>query len=384
MAKTRNRQGYLRVSAPAIGSAEIEEMLDAIRSGWVTTGPKVAELQHRLEDYLGAPHVRCLTSCTAGLTLALRLAGIGPGDEVLVPSMTFVACANVVVHCGARPVFVDCVADTGLIDLDHAASLVTERTAAVMPVHLGGHPLDMDALGDFRDRHGLTVIEDAAHAIGAHWRGRAIGTHGNIVAFSFHATKNMTTFEGGALALTDPAHAERVRRLSLHGLDRSAWARHESESPAAYDVPEPGFKLAMTDVAAAVGIHQLARLDGWIERRAMLADAYDARLAELPLALSPRPPEHSRHAHHLYMVSVLDEAPLTRDELVGALHEAGIGTTIHYTPIHRMSYYAERSPGAHLPVSEDRSERVLTLPLHADMDEEDVDYVASELARMLA
>jgi dTDP-4-amino-4,6-dideoxygalactose transaminase len=281
-------------------------------------------------------------------------------------------------------VFVDCLPETGLIDLDHAAALVTERTAAIIPVHLGGHPLDLDRLNAFRDRHGIVVIEDAAHAIGARWRGRPVGAHGNATAFSFHASKNMTTFEGGAFATEVAGDADRVGRLSLHGLDRSSWTRRESESPAGYDVPEPGFKLAMTDVAAAVGIHQLARLDAAIERRAELAAAYDARLAELPLALPPRPPEHARHAHHLYMVRLLDEAPLTRDRLVAQLHEAGIGTTIHFAPIHRMSWYRQRCGDVRLPASEDRARRVLTLPLHPDMDEDDVDDVARELARLLS
>jgi dTDP-4-amino-4,6-dideoxygalactose transaminase len=378
------RREYLPVSAPSFGAEEIDELLDAVRSGWVTTGPKVAELQRRLEAYVGVPHVRCLSSCTAGLELALRLAGVGAGDEVLVPTMTFVSCANVVEHVGARPVFVDCAAETGLLDLAHAGSLVGPRTVAIMPVHLGGHPFDMDALKAFGARHRLAIVEDAAHAIGARWRGRPIGAHGNPTAFSFHATKNVTTFEGGALALTDSASADRVRRLSLHGLDRSAWTRHDTPSPAGYDVLEPGFKLAMTDVAAAVGIHQLTRLDGWIERRAAIADAYDAWLAELPLALPPRPPAHARHAHHLYMVRVLDDAPLDRDALVRELHEARIGTTVHFAPIHGFTYYRERLGMAELPVAEDRARRVLSLPLHPAMDDADVEDVGRTLARLLS
>jgi dTDP-4-amino-4,6-dideoxygalactose transaminase len=376
-------RAYLRVSAPSIGEEEIEEVLDAIRSGWVTTGPKVGALQADLERYLGVPHVRCLTSCTAGLLLALKVAGVGPGDEVLLPTMTFVSCASAVEHVGARPVFVDSVPDTGHLDLDHAASLVTPATAAIMPVHLGGHPLDMDAVNAFRDRHGVTVVEDAAHAIGATWRNRHIGAHGNLAAFSFHATKNMTTFEGGALTLTDAASAERVRRLSLHGLDRSAWARHDSLAPAAYDVPEPGFKCAMTDVAAAVGLHQLTKLDDSIERRRALSDAYDERFADLPLELPPRPPGHARHAHHLYMVRVTGDAPLDRDALVRELHAARIGTSVHFAPIHRFAYYRERPGIGPLPVAEDRARRVLSLPLHPAMDETDVDDVTRTLAGLL-
>ena len=233
--------------------------------------------------------MRCLSSCTAALTIALRLLEVGEGDEVLVPSMTFVSCANVVEHARARPVLVDSDPETGLIDLDHAESLVTERTRALMPVHLAGFPVDLDAVNAFRDRHGIAVVEDAAHAIGARWKGRPVGSHGNLTAFSFHATKNITTFEGGALAVPAEAAAERAGRLSLHGLSRSAWTRHGTAGPAAYEVAEPGFKFSMNDISAAVGIHQLARLDGWIERRAELADLYDEALRDLPARAAAAP-----------------------------------------------------------------------------------------------
>jgi len=379
------RAEYLRISAPSLGEEEIVELLDAIRSGWVTTGPKVQVLQRALADYLGVEHVRCLSSCSAGLSLALRTAGIGAGDEVLVPTMTFVACANAVEHLGARPVFVDCEPESGLIDLAHAEALMSERTAAIMPVHLAGHPLDMDALNALRDRHGIAVIEDAAHAIGAAWGGRRIGAHGNPASFSFHASKNMTTFEGGALALHDAATDERVGRLSLHGLSSSAWSRHDSTEPAGYEVVEPGYKLGMHDVAAAVGIHQLARLDGWIERRRAIAATYDERLADLPLELPPPVPPGARHAHHLYMVRVRADAPLGRGALVAALHEARIGTSIHFTPIHTFEYYARRSGlrPEDLPVALDRSRRVLSLPLHPSMTEHDVDDVAVAVGEAL-
>ena len=376
MDRATQRAEYLRLSAPQVGRDEIEELLDAIRSGWVTTGPKVLTLQQRLEEYLGVPHVRCLSSCTAGLQLALKIAGVRPGDEVLVPTMTFVSCANAVEHMGARVVLVDCDRHTGLLDL---------ADAAIMPVHLAGRPVDMDALGAFEQRHKIAVIEDAAHAIGAEWRGRRIGAHGNPTAFSFHATKNITTFEGGALAVQDGQTAERVERLSLHGLSRSAWTRHDTAAPASYEVPEPGYKLAMHDVAAAVGIHQLARLDGWIETRRAIAEAYDDRLADLPLETPPRTPQHARHAHHLYMVCLRDGAPEDRDAVAAALQRARIGTSVHFTPIHTYEYYRRRyglRPDD-LPVALDRWRRVLSLPLHPSMTVDDVDDVASALAAAL-
>ena len=297
-----SRTQFLGVSRPEFGDEEIDELLDAIRSGWVTTGPKVSVLQDRLSEYIGVPYVRCLNSCTAGLTLALRVLGVGPGDEVLVPSLTFVSCANAVVHLGATPVLVDSEPTAGLIDLADAERKVSPRTRALMVVHLAGFPLDLDAVNAFRDRNGIPVVEDAAHAIGAEWGGRRIGGHGNLASFSFHATKNITTFEGGALAIADERQDERIARLSLHGLTRSSWARHGDIAPGDYDVPEPGFKFAMHDVSAAVGIHQLTRLDGWIDRRRDIADLYDAALAHLPLELPLRPPAGARHAHHLYVV----------------------------------------------------------------------------------
>ena len=377
---------YLGLSAPHIGDEEIEELLDSIRSGWLTTGPKVATFQERLASYLQVPHVRCLSSCTAGLTLALQMLEVGPGDEVLLPSMTFVSCANAIEHFGARPVFVDSDPATGLIDLEHAESLVCERTKAIMPVHLAGHPVDLGAVNALRDRHGIAVIEDAAHAIGARWLGRPIGSHGNLTAFSFHATKNITTFEGGALAVADQRVAERVGRLALHGLSRSAWSRHGASGPADYEVAEPGFKFTMNDISAAVGIHQLGRLDGWIERRAELADAYDAALRDLPFELPPRPPAHARHAHHLYIVRLDEDRRVDRDALIEQMQQHGIGCSVHFKAIHFYDYYRTRyalEPGD-LPVASQLSARALSLPLFPAMSEADVDHVASTLADLLS
>ena len=377
---------YLGLSAPQIGDEEIEELLDSIRSGWLTTGPKVRAFQRRLEEYLHVANVRCLASCTAGLTIAMRMLGVGPGDEVLVPSLTFVSCANVVEHAGARPVFVDSDPATGLLDLGHAESLATPRTRALMPVHLAGHPVDMGAVNDLRDRLGIAVVEDAAHAIGARWGGRPIGSHGNLTSFSFHATKNITTFEGGALATPDAAVAERAERLSLHGLSRSAWARHGAAGPAAYEVAEPGFKFAMNDISAAVGIHQLGRLDGWIERRGELADHYDEALRDLPLELPPRPPAHARHAHHLYITRLRDDAPLERDRVIERMQQHRIGCSVHFKAIHLYDHYRSRYGLApdDLPVAARLSARSLSLPLFPAMSDADVEHVATTLASVLA
>src|SRR4051812_3107916 len=288
------RDSFLVFGRPLIGEEEIPEGVDSMRSGWGGTGPKVQRFERDLEAYVGAGHVRCVGSCTAALILALRVLQIGPGDEVLVPAMTFVASANAVEHAGATPVLVDCEPLTGLIDLDAAERAITSRTRAVMPVHLAGRPVDVDRLAALRDGHGIAVIEDAAHAIGAEWKGRRIGAHGNLAAFSFYVTKNITTIEGGALATGELEVAERVERLALHGLSLGAWARFSDAGYRHYEVVEPGFKFNLTDVQAALGLHQLPRLDGWIDARAQRWERYDELLGGLPLATPPPPAPQTR------------------------------------------------------------------------------------------
>lgn len=380
------RDDFLGIARPDLGEEEIEEVVATIRSGWLTTGPMVAAFQDGLGAYLRAPHLRCLNSCTAGLMLSLHLREIGRGDEVLLPANTFISCANVVEHSGARPVLVDCDPLTGLIDLAHAETLVGPRTRAIMAVHLGGRPVDLDALGALARRHDLVVIEDAAHAIGAEWGGRRIGGHGNLCSFSFHATKNMTTFEGGALMVHDEAEAERVGRLAIHGLTKSAWNRHGTPAPARYDVLEPGFKLAMNDPAAAVGVHQLRRLDGWIERRDELSRMYDELLDGLPLQTPPPVQAGARHARHLYAVLVRPDAAATRDATIMELLHRNIGTSVHFHGVHLQTYYRERCNirPEDLPGATDWARRSLTLPLHPGLVEEDLCDVRDALAAVLA
>ncbi|HUO69588.1 MAG TPA: DegT/DnrJ/EryC1/StrS aminotransferase family protein [Solirubrobacteraceae bacterium] len=266
--RLRVRDSFLIFGSPIIGEEEIAEVVDSMRSGWVGTGPKVQRFESMLAGYVGVPHCRCVSSCTAALILSMQVLGIGPGDEVLVSAMTFVASANAVEHAGATPVLVDSVPGTGLIDLGAAEAAITARTRAIMPVHLAGRPVDMERLNALRDRHDLLVIEDAAHALGAHWRGRQIGSFGNVAAFSFYVTKNVTTIEGGALATESRAVAEAVERLALHGLSLGAWQRFSDAGFRHYEVVTPGYKYNMTDVQAALGLHQLPRLDRWIDQRA--------------------------------------------------------------------------------------------------------------------
>ena len=381
----RAREQFLVFGRPVIGEAEIAEVVDSLRSGWIGTGPKVQRFEGMLADYLDVPHVRCVSSCTAALMLGLQTLGVGPGDEVIVPTMTFIASANAVEHVGATPVFVDSEPGTGLIDLAAADAAVTGRTRAIMPVHLSGRPVDMDAVNAFRDRHGLLVVEDAAHAIGAQWRGTRIGGHGNLAAYSFYVTKNITTIEGGALSTTDRELAERVERLALHGLSLGAWERFSDKGYRHYEVEEPGFKFNMTDVQAALGLHQLPRLDEWIDKRARVWARYDELLDGLPLETPPRA-EEMRHARHLYQVLVAPDAVRSRDELMAFLTQRKIGVGVHYRACHLHAYYRERyelKRGA-FPVATDISERTLSLPLSSDLTEDDLLDVVAALRDGLA
>jgi dTDP-4-amino-4,6-dideoxygalactose transaminase len=384
-ASRRTRRDFLVFGAPVIGEEEIAEVVDSLRSGWIGTGPKVQRFERSLEEYVGVEHVRCLSSCTAALLLGLLALGVEEGDEVIVPAMTFAASANAVLHAGATPVLVDSEPLTGLIDLDAAEAAVTDRTRAIMPVHLSGRPVDLDRLAEIADRHSIAVIEDAAHAIGAEWHGRRIGSHGNVTAFSFYATKNITTAEGGALATSDPQIAERIERLSLHGLSTGAWRRYSDAGFKHYEVVDPGYKFNMTDLQAALGIHQIARLDGWIDERRRLGERYDALLAGLPLTTPPEPAADTRHARHLYQVLLDPDCARTRDEVLDAMTMQWIGVGVHYRGVHLHEYYRERLRlrPEDLPVATDISERTLSLPLSPALTDEDQDDVVAALERAL-
>jgi dTDP-4-amino-4,6-dideoxygalactose transaminase len=379
------RKDFLVFGRPDVGEAEIDEVVESLRSGWIGTGPKVERFERMLEDYVGVPHVRCVSSCTAALFLTMSSLEIEPGDEVLLPSMTFVACANAIEHTGAKPVFVDSEPRTGLIDLAAAEEAITSRTKAIMPVHLAGRPVDLDRLNELRDKHGMTVLEDAAHAIGARWQGKPIGSFGNPTAFSFYVTKNITTIEGGAIATVDPRLAGEVEKAALHGLSAGAWRRYSDAGFKHYEATTLGYKFNMTDVQAALGIHQLPQLDEWIDRRADAWERYDAALADLPLELPPAPDEGTRHARHLYQVCVTDQAPISRDDLLDALHADRIGAGVHYRAVHLHPYYRDRYQidPASLPVATDISARTVSLPLSHTLSDADLEDVVDAIRRAL-
>lgn len=381
---------FLPFALPELGEEEIAEVVDTLKSGWITTGPKVKRFEADFCAFLGDPaiHAIAVNSATAGLHLALEALGIGPGDEVITTTHTFTATAEVVRYLGADVVLVDVDPATLCIDLDAIERAITPRTKAVMPVHYGGLAVDMPALLALAERHGLKVVDDAAHALPATSHGRLIGTtSAHATVFSFYANKTMTTGEGGMVVTRDEAMARRMRTMRLHGMSRDAFDRFQSTVPSwYYEIVAPGFKYNLTDIAAALGIHQLKRLRGFQQRREHLAQHYDAALADLPLILPPRPMKGDVHAWHLYAIRLGDEAKVSRDVFIERLFAAGIGCSVHYIPLHLQPYWRDRyglKPEM-FPAAHKVWERTVSLPLYTRMTEADVDRVVAAVKSALA
>jgi dTDP-4-amino-4,6-dideoxygalactose transaminase len=379
----RNR--YLVFGAPTIGAAEKAEALACLDSGWVGSGPRVAEFERRLRDYLGAPSAIAVSSCSAALHLALRVLDLPPGAEVITTAMTFCATANAIVHAGHVPVFADCDRETFNIDLDDVRRRITPLTRAIVPVHFAGRPCDMKALERIAAEHGLAVVEDAAHALEAAIDGRHCGTFGDFGCFSFYATKSLTTVEGGLVVARDPGQVARLKTLALHGIAADAWQRFSDEGFLHYDVDEPGFKYNLTDLAASIGLRQLDGLEARWARRRALWRFYDTELAALPLRLPAPPAPGTRHALHLYSCLVDDgRTSVTRDEVLARLHGLRIGAGVHYRPLHQHPWYRRHHgvrTGA-LPNAEWVGERTFSLPLTAWMTDEDAADVVRALHRI--
>ena len=380
------RSGYLVFGSPALGEEEIAEVVATLRSGWIGTGPRVQRFERAFAEYVDSPHAVAVSSCTAALHLALLALGVGPGDEVIVPAMTFAATANVVVHVGARPVFADVDRATLCLDPEDAARRVTTRTRAIIPVHFGGRPCDMDSILALSREHGLVVVEDCAHAIEALYNGRHAGLLGDIGAFSFYVTKNVVTAEGGMVTTRDSDVAQRLKMLALHGLDADAWTRFSDSGFRHYDVVAPGFKYNMTDLQAALGVHQLARVELNLVRRQEIWARYDAAFADLPVFLPAPEAPGTRHARHLYTLLLdVDRLRVDRDAVQVALHELKIGTGIHYRALHLHRYYRETYGYARgdFPNSEWISDRTLSLPLSPNLGDDDVADVIHAVRRTL-
>ena len=382
----RPPERYLVFGRPAIGEAEIAEVVDTLRSGWIGTGPKVARFEREFAAYIGSQHAVAVASCTAALHLAIRANGIGPGDEVVTSPLTFCATVNAILHAGATPVLADCEPGTGNLDPARVAERITPRTRAILPVHLAGRPCDMAALGEIAARHDVALLEDCAHAIETRSvQGRSAGTHGRAGAFSFYVTKNLVTAEGGMLVTDDRAFADRVRVMALHGMSADAWRRFSDAGYRHYDVVDAGFKYNMTDLQASLGIHQLARIEENLVRREEIWRRYDEAFADLPLETPAPPAPDTRHARHLYTVQLeAGRCLVPRDRFLAALHAEGIGTGVHYRAISEHEFYRERLGirAGEYPVAEDIGRRTLSLPLSPGLSDRDVEDVICAVRRV--
>jgi perosamine synthetase len=371
---------YIPFAQPDIGRGEIDAVVDALQSGWITTGPRAHQFEDAFAAYVGARHAIAVNSCTAALHLALEAAGIRRGDEVLVPTMTFAATAEVVRYFDAVPVLVDCRREDLNLDIADASRRITPRTKAIIPVHYGGNPCDMDALLAFARGAGLTVIEDAAHALPARWGGRLIGTLSDATCFSFYATKTLTTGEGGMITTERDDWAERMRSMSLHGISKDAWKRYTATGSWYYEIQAPGYKYNLTDMAAALGREQLRRCDEMWARRQALAEMYAAGLGGVEEVELPRAHPGTQHAWHLYPVRLrLERLSLSRAAFIEALRESGVGASVHFMPLHLHPYY-RKTYGyrtADLPVAAAEWERLLSLPLYSRLTE-------AQIARVIA
>jgi dTDP-4-amino-4,6-dideoxygalactose transaminase len=363
---------------PSVGSQEIAEVVATLESGWLTTGPRVASFEHAFAGYVGAPHALAVNSCTAALHLSLLACGVADGDEVITTPLTFCATANVIVHTGATPVFADIDPVSCNLDPRAVEAALTDRTRVIMPVHYAGRPADMAAFLTIARTAGLRIVEDAAHCVEGAIDGQHVGSIGDFTCFSFYATKNLTTGEGGMVTTADESAASFMRTASLHGMSRDGWARYAPGGSPHYDVVTAGFKYNMMDLQAAIGLHQLSRIEVMHARRAAICARYDEALARLPLMLPAPVDAGVVHARHLYPV-LLDEqaAGITRDTLHARLRAHGISTSVHFRAVHLHPYYQERFGFRRgmFPVAEAVSDRTLSLPLSAAMTEEAVDRV---------
>jgi dTDP-4-amino-4,6-dideoxygalactose transaminase len=381
------RREFLPFARPALGDEEIAEVVDTLRSGWITTGPKVERFASDFAEYVGGRFAVPVSSATAGLHVALLALGIGPGDEVITTPMTFVATLNTIVHCGAVPVLADIDAATLNIQVEEIERKISPSTRAILPVHYVGQPADLDPILEVAAARGIEVLEDAAHAVGAEYKGRKIGSFPTTSVFSFHPNKNMTTGEGGMVVTEDEEVFEKASLLKFHGMDRESWKRFSKAGSPRYDVAVPGFKYNMMDIQAALGLHQLKRLEGFLVERERLARRYDRALAGLSgLILPQRVPYPVRHAWHLYTPLVdSDRLTIGRDQFMAELKTRNIGTGLHYTAAHEFSYYRERFgwSAEDFPAAHFVSERIVSLPLFPGLTDTDQDDAIAAIREVL-
>jgi dTDP-4-amino-4,6-dideoxygalactose transaminase len=378
------REEPLRFGVPLVEQEEIDGVVQVLKSGWLSTGPKTQEFEERVKDYIGARNALALNSCTAGMELSLIVAGIGGGDEVITTSMTFAATANVIAHCRAVPVFADINGNTLNIDPSDIEHRITPKTKAIMPVHYAGQPCEMDEISDIARRHDLIIIEDAAHALGAEYRGQKVGSIGDATSFSFHVHKNLTTGEGGMITTDNDEWADRIRIMRLHGMDRDAW-RRVSQARMHYDVVFPGYKYNMTDIQAAMGLAQLSKLESYIRTRQKYAEIYTEAFQQMPQISVLQRIDGIRHAENMYVIMLeLDSLEIDRDEFIRCLRAENIFPSVHYRALNLHPYYMETFgyKQGDYPVAENVSDRVLTLPFSPKLAEDDVQDVITSVKKI--
>lgn len=380
------RQEFLPYALPLIEEDDIAGVVDSLKSGWIAKGPKTMEFEQRFAEYVGAKYAVALNSCTAALHLALVATGIGEGDEVLTTPMTFASSANVVIHTGAKPVFVDIDPITMNIDPQKIREKITSRTKAIIPVHMAGHPCEMDEILAIAQEHNLFVLEDAAHAVYTQYKGRMIGSIANATAFSFYATKNLVTGEGGMVTTNDEALYNKIRVLSTHGMSRNAWNRYAQAGSWYYEILSPGYKDNMSDIMAGLGLSQLAKLERMQGMRREIVDYYNAEFGKLPELEVPVELDYARHAWHLYIIKLnLDTLSIDRNKFIEELKEENIGTSVHFIPLHLHPYYRDTfgyKPGD-FPLAEGVFERIISLPLYPKMSTQDANDVVEAVKRVI-
>jgi dTDP-4-amino-4,6-dideoxygalactose transaminase len=379
---------FMPFALPDIGQDEIDEVVDSLQSGWLTTGPKTRQFEKEFAHYLG-DNIQALAvnSATAGLHLALEAIGIKPGDEVITTTYTFTSTAEVIRYLGAHPVFVDVDPKTLNIDVKRVEHAITSRTKAIIPVHIAGLPCDMDSILSIAHKHNLKVVEDAAHAFPVHYREKYIGTlSSDVTVFSFYATKTITTGEGGMVVTANPEIAKRCSIMRLHGIDRDAFDRYTSEKPSwYYEIIAPGFKYNMTDIAASIGIHQLKKAHAFKEKRTAIAKRYAEAFKDLPVTLPVMPQTKEDHAWHLFILRLTENAPLSRNEFIQKMSEAGIGCSVHFIPLHMHPYWQKtyQLREEDYPIATRAYKGAVSLPIYTKMTDKDVDKVIKTVRSLL-
>lgn len=380
------RKKYLVFGSPLITTEEIDEVVNTMRSCWISTGPKVTHFENLIKSYLKAKNVKAVNSCTAAMHLALIAGKIGPGDEVVTSPLTFSSTANVIFHVGAVPVFADVEKQTGLIDVGQIEKKITKRTKAIIPVHLYGRPCNMDKIIKLAKKYNLLIIEDAAHALGAEYKRRKIGTIGNFTCFSFYATKNLTTGEGGMISVRRKRDADLIEMYALHGMSKGAWKRYSDKGFSHYLIKVPGYKYNMMDMQAAIGIHQFKKFEKMQEKRKKIWEKYNKELMDLPVILPAKIDKDTSHAYHLYTILIRPEKlRINRNFFLQALHKENIGAGVHFISLHLHPFYKKlfKFGKNDFPNAAFISDRTVSLPLSAKLTEEDVEGVIQAVRKIL-